>query len=211
MGDGDFDGLRLHFAPRLRLEFRGASVTIDAGLLAYRELDEVLGLTAIGSAKMTDPRSGSNTRHSVLALLRQAVYGRLAGYEDTNDAERLRFDPAARQVVGGRAREKEAASISEMSWFETEVLAQKEHVRALLDLPGEWIDRVHARTAGLRQLVLDMDSSESETYGDQQGSAFNGHFGCTCLSSWRRLLKCSSIPRNHASPMAGQGQPSPGR
>ncbi|MBE7463044.1 MAG: IS1380 family transposase [Planctomycetes bacterium] len=180
MGESRFEALRLQFEPSLRLEFHGASVTSDAGLLAYRELDEVLDLTAMGSARIADPRTGSNTRHSLTALLRQAVYGRLAGYEDTNDAERLRFDPAARQVVGGRAREKEAASTSEMGWFETEVLTRKEHLRSLLDLPGEWIDRVQTRTGASKRLVLDMDSSESETYGDQQGSAFNGHFDCTC-------------------------------
>lgn len=180
MGERAFGALRLEFEPSFRLEFHGAKVTSDAGLLAYRELDGVLGLTAMSSDRFADLRTGSNTRHSVPVLFRQAVYGRLAGYEDTNDAERLRFDPAARQVFGGRAREKEAASTSEMGWFETEVLTQKEHLCALLDLPGEWIDRVHARTVGLKQLVLDMDSFESETYGDQQGSAFNGHFGCTC-------------------------------
>lgn len=103
MGDGDFDGLRLCFAPRLSLEFRGASVTSEAGSLAYSELDEVLGPTAMGSAKMADPRSGGNTRHSVLALFRQAVYGRLDEYEDTNDAERL----PETQAPTGRARSRE--------------------------------------------------------------------------------------------------------
>jgi len=180
MGESRFDPLRLSFEPSLRLEFHGANVTSDAGLLAYRELDETLGLSTMINPFVADPRTGNNTRHSITALLRQAVYGRLAGYEDTNDAERLRFDPAVRQLVGGRARAKEAASTSEMGWFETAVLTQKENLRELMDLPGVWCDRVRAWTGASKRLVLDMDSSESETYGAQQGSAYNGHFGCTC-------------------------------
>lgn len=57
-----------------------------------------------------DLRTEKNTRHTMTALLRQSVYSRLAGYEDTNDAERLSVDPAMRQIVGGRARETHAAS-----------------------------------------------------------------------------------------------------
>lgn len=76
------------------------------------------------------------------ALLRQGVYARLAGYEDVNNAERLRIDPAMPRVVGGRAKEKEAASTSEMSRFETEILISRENPAALIGLSGTWIDRV---------------------------------------------------------------------
>jgi hypothetical protein len=179
VGDARNYVLKVDFDRRLRLEFHGAKVTSDAGLLAYRELDDVFGLTATAAGRLSDSRTGSNTQHSMTALLRQAVLGRLAGYEDTNDADRLRVDPAMRHVVGGRAKELLGASTSEMSRFETELLACRENVLALMDLPGTWIDGVNER-ADLKELVLDMDSSESPTYGRQQGTAFNGYFGCTC-------------------------------
>jgi hypothetical protein len=115
----------------------------------------------------------------MVALLRQSLYSRLAGYEDTNDAERLAVDPAMRQVVGGRATEHTAASTSQMGRFETEVLTQPKNLKALTKLSGRWIDRLQGHRA-MRELVLDMDSSVSETYGEQEGTAYNGHFGCTC-------------------------------
>jgi hypothetical protein len=88
---GDFrkPQLRVEFDRRLKLEFHGGKITSDAGLLAYRELDEVLGLTELDGAALSDLRRGKNTRHLLTGLLRQSVYGRLAGYEDVNDAESL--------------------------------------------------------------------------------------------------------------------------
>src|SRR3954452_20995763 len=92
--------LRVAFDRRLKLEFHGARITSDGGLLAYRELDDALGLTAMGLSALAEGRRGTNIRHRLLGLLRQAVYGRLAGYEDVNDAERLARDPAMRAIVG---------------------------------------------------------------------------------------------------------------
>lgn len=179
MGDARKYVLKVDFDRRLRLEFHGAQVTSDAGLLAYRELDDVFGLTELAAEHLSDSRTGDNIQHTKTALLRQAVLGRLAGYEDTNDADRLRVDPAMRHVVGGRAKENLGASTSEMGRFETELLARRENVLALMDMPGTWIDKVNER-ADLKELVLDLDSSESPTHGHQQGTAFNGYFGCKC-------------------------------
>ncbi len=115
MGESKKRPLRLQFDGRLRLEFHGAKVTSDAGLLAYRELDEVLGLTKAAEGFLCDSRTGRNTRHTLTALLRQSAYSRLAGYEDTHDAEQLCVDPAMRQVVGGRAKAHTAASTFQMA------------------------------------------------------------------------------------------------
>ena len=71
-------------------------------LLAYRELDDALGLSAVAGETLADARTGKNRRHALVGLLRQSVFSRLVGYEDVNDAERLRNDPAMRRwIVGG--------------------------------------------------------------------------------------------------------------
>jgi hypothetical protein len=90
-GESELDVLRLDFDRRLMLQFRGSVVTSDAGLLAYREFDDALELTAMASETLADARTGKNGRHALAGLFRQSVFGCQAGYEDVNDAERLRL------------------------------------------------------------------------------------------------------------------------
>src|SRR3954465_6342400 len=176
-GEEDTAALRVTFDPRLKLEFHGSKVTSDGGLLACRELDDALGLSETAGDILTDTRTGANGRHTLVGQFRQSVFGRLAGYEDVNDADRLAHDPAMRWVVGGVAVTGQAASTSQMGRFETEVMTEAKNLAALTDLSGHWIDRVHARRP-VKGIVLDMDSSVSPTYGEQEGTAYNGHFGC---------------------------------
>ena len=103
----------------------------------------------------------------------------MAGYEDINDAERLCVDPAMRQVVGERAKDETAGSVSQMGRFETEILTQPQNLKVLMNHPGQWVDKVHQRKP-IKEIILDMDSSDSPTFGRQEGSAYNGHFGYTC-------------------------------
>ena len=84
-----------------------------------------------------------------------------------------------RWLVGDRAITGAAASASQMGRFETKWLSRPDNLAALADLPGRWIDKVHQRRPP-KIIVLHMDSSESPTYGEQERSAYNGHFGCTC-------------------------------
>jgi hypothetical protein len=161
-GEADRSALRLDFDRRLMLQFRGSTITSDAGLLAYRELDDALHLTDTAADKLADARTGKNGRHRLAGLLRQSVFGRLAGYEDVNDAARLCHDPAMRWVVGNRAISGSAASASQMGRFETKWLSRPENLAALADLPGQWIDKVRRRR-GPKTIILDMDSSESPT------------------------------------------------
>ena len=102
MGESTSPRAKLRFDRRVRLEFRGATITSDAGLLACRELDDALGLTETADECLQGNRGGRNVQHRLVGLLRQSVYSRLAGYEDTNDAERLAQDPTMRVIVGRR-------------------------------------------------------------------------------------------------------------
>jgi hypothetical protein len=74
MGEARKDALRFTFYRRLKLEFHGTKITSDAGLLAYRELDEALGLTSAIDSELRDIRTGKNTQHGLIALLRQSIY-----------------------------------------------------------------------------------------------------------------------------------------
>src|SRR5246127_1450486 len=200
-GESESDGVRLDFDRRLMLQFRGSVVTSDAGLLAYRELDDALGLSAMAGEMLAEARTGKNGGHDLIGLFRQSVFGRLAGYEDVNDAERLRHDPAMRWIVGGKAAQGCAASPSQMGRFETQWLAAPQNLAALADLSGQWIDLVHGRRPP-RGIVLDMDSSVSPTHGEQEMSVWNGHYQCTCyhplfvFNQFGDLERCVLRPGN---------------
>ncbi|MBU4175786.1 MAG: IS1380 family transposase [Actinobacteria bacterium] len=179
MGAPKNGGLRLLFDRRLRLEFRGARITTDAGLLAVRELDEMMGLTDMAGESIADKRTGKNIQHQIPGLLRQSVYARLAGYEDTNDHEGLSLDPAMRAVIGKRALDRTAASSGTVSRFETEILTQDENIDALSSLNSTWVSKAVSLSKA-KKVILDIDSSESPVHGSQEGSAYNGHFESTC-------------------------------
>ena len=142
-------------------------------------------------------------------MLRQAVCGRLAGYEDVNDAERLRHDPAMRCIVGGKVATGCAASASQMGRFETHWLTAEKNLSALTNLSGQWIDRVHARRPP-RGILLDMGSSVSPTHGEQEMSVWNGHyesraitrFSCSTSSAIWNVARCG--PATYTAPIAGR-------
>ena len=179
MGAPKNGGIRLLFDRRLVLEFRGAKITTDAGLLAVRELDEMMGFTDMAADLIEDNRTGKNIQHQIPGLLRQSVYARLAGYEDTNDHEGLSRDPAMRAVIGKRALDRTAASSGTVSRFETEILTQDQNIEALASLNSGWVSKAVSLSSA-KKVILDIDSSESPVHGSQEGSAYNGHFESTC-------------------------------
>src|SRR5215207_4560850 len=167
-GEAHEAALRVTLDPRLKLEFHGSRVTSDAGLLPFRDLDDALGLTDLAGEVLVDTRTGQNSRHTLMAQLRQSVFGRLAGYADVNDADRLAHDPALRWIVGGRAVTQGAASTSQMGRFETEVLTQEANLFALANLSGCWIDRVHAHRP-VRGIVLDVAPASAQPLASKKG------------------------------------------
>jgi len=179
MGDATSGPVCLSFNPQLRVEFRGSTVTSDAGLLLPRELDERLGLNTLIEQHLADPRTGHNRQFPLRDLFRQSIYSRLAGYEDTNDAERLAEDPTFRMLASRERREASVALTSTLHWFETEVLAEERNYHGLLRLNTALVQHDAARPLA-RRLILDVDSSESPVHGAQEQAAYNGHFESVC-------------------------------
>ncbi len=178
MGETQNQPLQLSFNARLRVEFQGSRVTSDGRLLLVRELDERLGFGALIERHLIDPR-GPNTQFPLADMVRQSVYRRLAGYEDVNDAERLSCDPAFRLIGSEQLWERGAALTSRVHSFETELLTQDENLTGLAAINRELLARVEAMESS-RRVVLDIDSTEVPVYGQQEQSAYNGHFESTC-------------------------------
>jgi hypothetical protein len=137
-----------------------------------------LGLSQLIAQHLTDPRS-TNTRLPLADLLRQSVYSRLAGYEDVNDAERLSQDPTFRLIGSEKTWDRGAALTSRLQSFETELLAEPENLAGLEAINRELIAKAEAMDSPQR-VVLDIDSTEIPVYGNQEQSAYNGHFESTC-------------------------------
>ena len=171
-GGSNSEELRLDFDRRLTLQFRGSVVTSDAGLLAYRELDDALGLSETAGDRLADVGTGKNGRHALVSTLLQAVFSRLAGYEDVNDAERLRHDPAMRWIVGGKAASECAASASQMGRFETRWLrAEKKPFDARRSL-RPLLDRSRSRLSSAQRCsgstLMDSSVTGRRRTGDER-------------------------------------------
>ncbi len=178
MGEGQKQEFQLSFNRFLRVAFQGSRVTSDGGLILVRELDERLRFGELIEQHLTDSRA-NNTRFSFADLLRQSVYSRLAGYEDVNDAERLFQDPAFRLIGSEKVWDRGAALTSRLQTFETEMLAEEGNFAGLARLNRELIGKAEVVGSPYRT-VLDMDSTEIPVYGEQERSAYNGHFESTC-------------------------------
>ena len=167
--------------PKVRLEFHGATITSDAGLLAHSEswmmpwalppyCLPTISRKAVPAATSATTWSRCSASPSTAAL---------AGYDDTNDAERLSQDPAMRVVVGRQGSDRNAARTNTMSRFETETLTQEDNLKGLALMNPQWVELAMAHTPH-RRVILDMDSSESPVHGQQERAAYNGHFECVC-------------------------------
>ena len=179
MGDKQNQPFQLSFNGLLKIDFQGSRVTSDGGLVLVRELDERLGFGDLITQHLTDSRRGKNTQLPLADLLRQSVYSRIAGYEDVNDAERLSQDPTFRLIGSEKIWERGAALTSRLQSFETEVLGQEENLAGLAEINRELIAKAESLGSPQR-VVLDMDSTEIPVYGQQENSAYNGHFESTC-------------------------------
>ena len=155
----------------------GGALTSDAGALLLRQLDDRLGLTRRLAACVVDRRAQGKVRHEVLALLRQRIYQIALGYEDCNDADYLRADPALKLAVGRAPTEDDLASQPTLSRLENAVTWHDcwRISEALL----ECYLQQHRRRPP-RRLVLDVDATDDETHGDQQLAFFHGYYDEHC-------------------------------
>ena len=178
MGEIQKRPFQLSFNASLMVDFQGSRVTSDGGLILVRELDERLGFGELATACLTDTRA-KNAQLPIVDLLRQSVYSRLAGYEDVNDAERLARDPSFRLIGSEKIWDRGAALPSRLQSFEAQMLAEDGNFSGLARLNRELVGKAEALDSGYRT-VLDMDSTEIPVYGEQEESAYNGHFESTC-------------------------------
>ena len=198
MGEIQKGPFQLSFNASLKIDFQGSRVTSDGGLILVRELDERLGLGDLIAQHLTDSRRGKNTQLALADLLRQSVYSRLASYEDVNDAERLSQDPTFRLIGSEKIWERGAALTSRLQSFETELLAQEENLAGLEVINRELITKAEGVDSPQR-VVLDMDSTEIPVYGQQENSAYNGHFESTCYHPLAVIQSRGRLPGGQAT------------
>jgi hypothetical protein len=155
----------------------GGALTSDAGVLLLRQLDERLGLTRRLAGCLVDRREQGKVRHDVLALLRQRIYQIALGYEDCNDADHLRADPALKLAVGRAPTEDDLASQPTLSRLENQVGWHEcwRISEALLECY-----RQRHRKHPPARLVLDVDATDDETHGHQQLAFFHGYYDEHC-------------------------------
>lgn len=149
-----------------------ARLSSDGGLLVIREFDERLKFTAQFAAALQDTRDPACTRHGVLSLVRQRLYGLIADYEDQNDHDELRHDPVFQLVCGRLPGGAELASQPTLSRFENAVtIADLKRLREWL--LEQFLDSFDAPPA---RITLDLDAFDDETHGQQQLTMFHGFY-----------------------------------
>ena len=177
-GERKKKAIRPDFNGSIRLDFQGAKLSSDTGFLLLREIDERFGiLEGLGEA-LEDKRSSSHTRHSMVQMIRQRVYQIAAGYEDCNDADFLRIDPALRLSLDKKT--EFGAGQSMLCRLENEILGNAKGLKALDEAILRSADALIKKKWKYR-FILDVDSTEDPVHGNQEQSAYNGHFGKTCF------------------------------
>ena len=159
---------------RVRVDFKGGEVTSDAGLLLIREVDRQLGLTERAARQLVDNRQKGKVRHEVLGMLRQRVYGLVAGYEDLNDFDTLRHDPLLQTVTG---RIETLASAPTLCRFENG--QDRRAAFAVNELLVEQFMGSFAEEP--EEIILDFDATDNPVHGLQEGRFFHGYYDHYCF------------------------------
>jgi len=178
----------------LQVDFSGGVLSSDGGLLLLAQLDRRLQLTERVAACIRDARLPERVTHPLLDLIRQRIFQIAAGYEDCLDANRLRGDPALKLAVGRRPTSDAdlacQATLSRLEYMVAE--AECEAINTVL--LTTFLEQPRAR---VREVILDVDTSEDPTHGQQEFAEFNTYYGRTCY-----------LPRFLFARVAGEGEES---
>ena len=158
----------------IRADFSGGQITSDAGLLPLRAFDERHHMTRDWAACLRDPRQDDRVHHDALALLRQRIYQIVAGYEDANDAIRLRHDPLLQMVADQKLGDPLGSQPTLSRW---ENAPSGRDLVSLNDrLLEQFIGLCAQQVRQRGEILLDIDSTDDPTHGQQQLSFFNGAY-----------------------------------
>ena len=177
-GESRKEVIRPDFNRAIMIDFQGAKITSDVGFLLMREIDDRFKIIAPMGDCLEDPRSSTHSKHSLVQMVRQRVYQIGAGYEDCNDADFLRKDPALRLALG--KDHQAGAGQSMLSRLENDILGNEAGLQALEAALTRSTDKLLKRK-NKKRLIIDLDSTEDPAHGEQEGVAYNGHFAKNCF------------------------------
>ena len=161
------------FGKKVSGSFDGGAISSDGGSLLLRELDLRYHVTELIARSLQDCRSANRVHHGLEKLIKQRVYGIALGYEDANDHDRLRFDPALKAACGTLPTSgRDLASQPTLSRLENRVTA-KELIRLSRSLFALYL-QVHPQKR--KVVIIDLDSTDDPTHGSQELSLFHGYY-----------------------------------
>ncbi len=186
-------------AAQLTATFDGGTIISDGGLLLVRQFDDTLGFTSDLASLVYDRRDARWVGHSHLDLVRQRIFQIIGGYEDANDATTLRHDPLFKALCDRLPEDKPLASQPTLCRLENRV-----SMNTVLEMVDHQVRTfIRTRPEPLTQITLDIDPSESRTYGQQELTFFNGHYDSwmyfpqfVCDAKTRFLLAAVLRPGN---------------
>jgi Transposase DDE domain group 1 len=176
-----------HFSRQVVAQFDGAQMTTEGGALLLREADRKIGLLERVVACFTDTRDPQRIEHELSEMLAQRIYGLALGYEDLNDHEELRRDPLLGMLTGKRELGEPLAGKSTLNRLELTPAGSPHSERyhkisySAEALDGLLVDVfLEAHQKPPREIVLDLDATDTPLHGEQEGRFFHGYYNQYC-------------------------------
>ena len=174
MTERNRDELGFHPSKPVHVEYDAPDLSSNGGLVAIRALDDELGLTSSLAELVPDERDQWRVLHGRSEQVRQRVFQIVAGYEDQNDADFLRHDPALITACGGSPGNPEEAALSSQSSLSR---LENDVGPAAIKQMLLWCEERYAKSKKDAEIViLDIDPTDFRTYGAQQMALFHGYY-----------------------------------